>query len=234
MIVGPRHPVKAAERNSAFFWVFHATGKGIVNLVATGVGMGGDDRRMTRRIAAGIAMSLAVHVLLLSSWRGMGRAPAVPPEPPRALAVRVQPPPPPPPLRVETPPPSSSAAAKAPARAPTPRTPRPVIAVPPEPAAPAAPDPFVVEQAPEPPPADTPRFDLDAARKAARSLANLRDPAREGTAVAQFPEKPLETESRAARAIGAAKRRNCKDGIPGGLLAPLLLLADKKDSGCKW
>jgi hypothetical protein len=113
-----------------------------------------------------------------------------------------------------------------------------VIAVPPAPAAPAAPAPFVVEQAPEPPPmdtpTDTPRFDLDAARQAARSLANIRDPAREGTAVAQFPDKPLETESRAARAIGAAKRRNCKDGVPGGLLAPLLMLADKKDSGCKW
>ena len=107
--------------------------------------------------------------------------------------------------------------------------------MPPAPAAPKAPDPFVVEQAPEPPPpTDTPRFDLEAARTAARSLANIRDPAREGTAVAQFPEKPLETETRAARAIGAAKRRNCKDGVPGGLLAPLLMLADKKDSGCKW
>ncbi|MFC5459984.1 hypothetical protein [Massilia niabensis] len=193
---------------------------------------------MTQRIAAGVAVSLAVHVLMLASWRGVDRAPELPPEPPRPLAIRVQPPPPPP-LRIETPPPPPPpAAAKAPARPATPRKPRPVIAVPPEPAAPAAPDPFVVEQAPrvpvEPPPADTPRFDLDAARKTARSLANLRDPAREGTAVAQFPEKPLETESRAARAIGAAKRRNCKDGIPGGLLAPLLLLADKKDSGCKW
>jgi hypothetical protein len=36
------------------------------------------------------------------------------------------------------------------------------------------------------------------------------------------------------RAIGRAKRRDCKDGIPGGLLAPLILLLDKKDSGCKW
>ena len=207
-----------------------------MNLAITGIDMRAGERRMPQRIAAGVAVSLAVHVLVLSSWRGGHRAPDVPPERPRPLAVRVQPPPPP--LRVETPPPSPPPAAEAPARAPTPRKPRKVIAVPPAPAAAPAPDPFVVEQVPEPPPMDTsretPRFDLDAARKAARSLANIRDPAREGTAVAQFPEKPLETETRAARAIAGAKRRHCKDGVPGGLLAPLLMLADKKDSGCKW
>ena len=200
--------------------------------------MRGEELRTTQRIAAGVAVSLAVHVLVPSGWRGGNRAPDVPPEPPRPLAIRVQPPPPPP-LPVETPaPPSPPPAAEAPARPSTPRKPRKVIAVPPAPAAPAAPDPFVVEQAPEAPPMDTPRdtprFDLEAARKAARSLANIRDPAREGTAVAQFPDKPLETETRAARAIAGAKRRNCKDGVPGGLLAPLLMLADKKDSGCKW
>jgi hypothetical protein len=109
-----------------------------------------------------------------------------------------------------------------------------VIAVAPTPA-PAQPDPFTVQQAPEPASEpETPRFDREAARKMARSLANIRDPAKEGTAVGQFPEKPLETETRAARAIGAAKRRDCKDGLPGGLLGPLLILADKKDSGCKW
>ncbi|MEN3276466.1 MAG: hypothetical protein V7631_2256 [Massilia sp.] len=184
------------------------------------------------RIAAGVAVSLAVHALMLSNWRGP--RPPVELPPPRPLTVRVQPPPPPA-SRVEAPPAPPSA--ERPARHPQPRPPRlprpprPVIAVPPEP---ATPEPFVVEQAPQPAPADTPRFDPDAARRMARSLANLGDPARAGTAVGQFPEKPLETESRAARAIGAAKRRNCKDGIPGGLLAPLLLLADKKDSGCKW
>lgn len=199
-----------------------------MNLAATGFGMGDDGRRATRRVVAGVAVSLAVHALMLSGWR-LERVQL--PAPPRPLAVRVQPPPPP---RVETPvAPPSPPAAERPARASRPRKPRPVIAVTPEPAAPAQPVPFVVEQAPEPPP-DTPRFDPEAARRMARSLANLRDPAREGTAVGQFPEKPLETETRAARAIGAAKRRNCKDGIPGGLLAPLLLLADKKDSGCKW
>ena len=37
-----------------------------------------------------------------------------------------------------------------------------------------------------------------------------------------------------AKAISKAKRRNCKDGVPGGLLAPLFLAMDKKDHGCKW
>lgn len=182
----------------------------------------------TRRIAAGVALSLLAHVLVLALQRDEAQRDAL--REPRPLAVRLRPAPAPPPApRVE----QAPAPLPRPERPARPRAPRPVIAVPAQPA--PAPDPFLVEQAPEPPPpADAPRFDLDAARQAARSLANIRDPAREGTAVAQFPEQPLETESRAARAIGAAKRRNCKDGIPGGLLAPLLLLADKKDSGCKW
>jgi hypothetical protein len=68
----------------------------------------------------------------------------------------------------------------------------------------------------------------------ARELANAPDPAKAGTAVAQLPPKPLASETRAERAISRAKRRDCKDGIPGGLLAPLYLMMDKKDSGCKW
>ncbi|MGX4640889.1 hypothetical protein [Massilia sp. SYSU DXS3249] len=198
---------------------------------ANGGAVDGGERRTAQRIAAGVAVSLALHAWMLASLRNPGPPAELPPEPPRPLAVRVQPAPPPP--RIEPAPATPPAAAGRPAPAPALRKPRPVIAVPPQAARPAAPDPFVVEQAPEAPP-DTPRFDLDAARKTARSLAHLRDPEREGTAVAQFPEPPLETESRAARAIGAAKRRDCKDGVPGGLLAPLLLLADKKDSGCKW
>ena len=191
----------------------------------------GDAGLATRRILAAVAVSLAVHALVLSLQRDQARRAM---EEPRPIAVRLRPPPPPPPPvpRVE----------QAPAPAPAPRPPRrarqdkppPVIAVDPAPA-PSEPDPFTVQQAPEPAPEpETPRFDREAARKMARSLANIRDPAKEGTAIGQFPEPPLETESRAARAIGAAKRRHCKDGLPGGLLGPLLILADKKDSGCKW
>jgi hypothetical protein len=192
----------------------------------------GDAGPATRRILAAIALSLAVHALVLTVQREQKRRAIE--EPPRPLAVRLRPPPPPPVPRVEEPPaPPSRPAPRAPRRT-RPEKPRPVIAVDPAPA-PDQPDPFTVQQAPEPAPApDTPRFDREAARKMARSLANIRDPAKEGTAIGQFPEPPLETESRAARAIGAAKRRNCKDGLPGGLLGPLLILADKKDSGCKW
>lgn len=99
------------------------------------------------------------------------------------------------------------------------------------PTVPALPDAFTV--APPSAPA-APRFDPEAARSMARGLANAPDPAKAGTALAQLTPEPLETETRAARAISKAKRRDCKDGIPGGLLAPLLLMMDKKDSGCKW
>jgi hypothetical protein len=171
--------------------------------------MFGDDAgRMHRRIAAGIAVSLAVHALVLTMQR---HAPQRAPAAPRPIAVRLRPP-----------------------QRTRPARPRSVIAVEPKPA-PAQPDSFTVQQAPQPASApEPPHFDREAARRMARSLANIRDPAREGTAIGQFPDPPLETETRAARAIGAAKRRDCKDGLPGGLLGPLLILADKKDSGCKW
>jgi len=195
---------------------------------------GNEERRRTERVLLGVALSILVHGALLTAWRG-GKPVALP-EPPRPLVVRVQPPPAPPP-RVETPeppppPPAPARKPTRPARAARPATP-PVIAVPPDTQRAGEPDPFVVEQ-PDTPPAEAPRFDAEAAKRSARALAHMRDPAKEGTAIGQFPEKPLETESRAARAIGAAKRRDCKDGVPGGLLAPLLLALDKKDSGCKW
>ena len=49
-----------------------------------------------------------------------------------------------------------------------------------------------------------------------------------------LPKPPLQTESKFERAIKQAKRPDCKDGVPGGLLAPIFLAMDKKDSGCKW
>jgi len=204
------------------------------NVALTGFeAMSAEDRRRMQRVGFGVVLSILVHTALLTMWRSADRPDDLP-EAPRSIAVRIQPPPP----RVETPappPPAPTPRAERPARVKKPATPRPVIAVPPDTGKAAEPDPFVVEQPQTPAaPTETPRFDLDAAKRSARSLANMRDPTKEGTAVGQFPEKPLETETRAARMIGAAKRRNCKDGLPGGLLAPLFLLADKKDSGCKW
>ena len=205
-------------------------GECIVKLAAENGAVFEDDAGQAhRRIAAGIAVSLVVHALVLNLQRDGWRREAEPP--PRPIAVRLRPPPPPAPaLQAEPTPPSQPV--QRPAQRAKPRRPRPVIAVEPAPA-PAQPEPFTVQQAPQPEP-EAPRFDREAARQMARSLANMRDPAKEGTAVGQFPDKPLETETRAARAIGAAKRRDCKDGLPGGLLGPLLILADKKDSGCKW
>jgi hypothetical protein len=205
-------------------------------LAAAGGGAFGDDAgRAYRRIAAGVALSLAIHALVLNLQHGGWQREVV--DTPRPLAVRLRPPPPPPVPPVEQAAPPEAAPQPVPrakaSKLTRPRKPRPVIAVDPAPA-PTQPDPFTVQQAPEPAAPETPRFDREAAHRMARSLANMRDPAKEGTAVGQFPEKPLETETRAARAIGAAKRRDCKDGLPGGLLGPLLILADKKDSGCKW
>ena len=94
---------------------------------------------------------------------------------------------------------------------------------------------FTISPAPRGPDV-APSFDPDAARRQARAQANDADPARAGTALAQFPKPEYRRaeDTKTARAIDGAVRRNCKDGIPGGLLAPLVLLMDKKDSGCKW
>jgi hypothetical protein len=178
------------------------------------------------RLMAGLALSFALHAALLFAWR-QGKPDQRPVAPaPTSIAVWLRPPPPP---KTEPAPATTTAAAKStPGARPRRRTPQAVIAVTPSPEAQHAPDAFTVE-----PPA-APHFDPEAARKFARQIANDPDPAKADTAVGQIPPKPLETETKAARAIARAKRRDCKDGIPGGLLAPLILLMDKKDSGCKW
>ncbi|MFC0252312.1 hypothetical protein [Massilia consociata] len=197
-----------------------------------------------RRFLVGVGVSVGVHLLLLLAYRHTGPSmPAFQPEAPSSIAVTIRPPAPPPaPPKVEEAarPPAEPAAPRPARRRASPR----VIAVPATQESPG--EPFVVEQATEPAepaesagPApdgdsDAPKFDLGAARQTARQLAGQTKLGREGTAVAQFPDPPLETETKAARAIGKAKRRNCKDGLPGGLLAPLFLAMDKKDSGCKW
>jgi hypothetical protein len=181
------------------------------------------------RLMAGLLLSMALHAALLYAWR-LG-TPAPSPDQPTltSIAVWLRPPPPP---KAEPAPLTPSAPTPASAAKPKRRMAPDLIALPPPtPAAPVHPDAFTVEP---PEPHAVPRFDPDAARKLARQMASEPDPAKAGTAVAQVPPKPLETETKAARVISQAKRRDCKDGIPGGLLAPLLLMMDKKDSGCKW
>ncbi len=75
-------------------------------------------------------------------------------------------------------------------------------------------------------PGPAPRFDRDAAKIAARDIAGELDNSQ--------PKLRETRDEKLARQIQNAARPNCKDGIPGGLLAPLYLMMDKKDSGCKW
>lgn len=192
-----------------------------------------------KRVLFGVGVSVSVHIVLMLAYRNTGPSlPAWDPQPSPPLTVRIVPPAPPPPPRVEPAPPQPRLPA-APARPRNVRkfTPNPVIAVPASPQQ-QAPDPFVVQQADEAPPApaqgETPEFDVNTAKQTARMLAGQTKLGREGWANAQFPDPPLETESKMAKAVSKAKRRNCKDGLPGGLLAPLFLAMDKKDHGCKW
>jgi hypothetical protein len=195
------------------------------------------DRRQVNRIAAGIALSVAVHVLLLAIYRQP--APALPAAVPERLTIRLQAAPPPPvEVKPAETPPKPIPRAQRPAR----KT-RPVIAVAPEQRQSTG-ETYAVKPAPETPappsaPATTTQhFDLDAARSMARGmatkLANEPDPDKVGTALERLPKPPLQTESKFERAIKQAKRPDCKDGVPGGLLAPIFLAMDKKDSGCKW
>jgi hypothetical protein len=195
-------------------------------------------RQRPSRLIAGLAFSLALHAALLLAWRQDKSAPPPVAAERTSIAVWLRPPPPPPPPPLKNEPAPRAAAKPAPAAGPKRRAAPNVIALPPPtPAAPAPPDAFTVEPPAPPAPMESPsapRFDPDAARKLARQMAGEPDPAKADTALARLPPKPLATETRAARAISQAKRANCKDGIPGGLLAPLLLMMDKKDSGCKW
>lgn len=200
--------------------------------------------RRPYRFAVGVCVSLVLHAALLLAWRGYQATPPASNEPEtRTIAVWLRPPPPPepapepkpePPLKKARPKPlektprtASSVASSTPASASE------LIAIPDPSVGAAEPaDVFSVEPAKDPPGGK--RFDRDAALSLARDMADDPDPAKAGTAVGQFPPKPYATETKMARAIAGAKRRDCKDGLPGGLLGPLILLLDKKDSGCKW
>lgn len=179
-------------------------------------------RLSTRRVIIGVALSMLAHVVLLKAWQ-----PAIAPPPMAApLVLRLQPPAAPAQV-VETPvPPTRS----------KPTTPRRVIAV--APAAPALVAPALVAPALEAPAPAPKKFDLEAARSAARVVgvqdAPNADDAPLGRLKKQQLEDQFQPESKAARAISAAKRGDCKDGSPGGLLAPLIWLTQKAGTGCKW
>ncbi|MGK5005288.1 hypothetical protein [Janthinobacterium sp. LB2P70] len=201
---------------------------------------GGQPMPNRRGILLGIAVSLLLHGALITLWRHV--QPATPPDTaPRveSIAVWIRPlaaKPPPPPVEVVKPKrepkpiskPKLATARETPA-APTAPTssPQAITVVPASPATPAA-SPDTLTQ-------ETPKFDMEAARKTARKMAGERDPSKVGTAVGQIPDKPLQTETQLARDIAQGKRGDCRTAYSGaGLLAPVLMLLDKKDSGCKW
>ena len=190
-------------------------------------------RRRHVVLGAGV---LLLHVALLYGWR-YAKPPPLPEAGPKVESVTVWirpprpivkplPPPPPPIARV------APKREKKPVRAASPRATA---------AAPAtAPVPNAITVAPSPTPADplttdAPKFDMAAALSTARKVASERDPSKVGTAVGQIPDKPLRTETQLARDIASGKRGDCRTAYAGaGLLAPLVMLLDKKDSGCKW
>lgn len=203
---------------------------------------GGDGRPVSNRrgIALGIAVSLLLHGALIYLWRHVQPA-ALPPAGPRveSIAVWIRPlaaKPPPPPVEVVKPKrepkpvskPKLATARETPAAATAPAPgPQAITVVPAAPATPAA-SPDALTQ-------ETPKFDMEAARRTARKMAGERDPSKVGTAVGQIPDKPLQTETQLARDIAQGKRGDCRTAYSGaGLLAPVLMLLDKKDSGCKW
>lgn len=194
-------------------------------------------------VLAALLISLLLHALFLYGYRFSAPAPHTDEaKKVESLTVWIRP------LARPAPPPAPPAAAIHPERATAAATPRPANAAPrvavKTPASetptettasvftmPAPRDPQPVAE----PTADAkPKFDMEAARRAARQIATTPDPARAGLAVAQIPEKPIASETALARNIQGATRANCKDGLTGGLLAPIYLLMDKKDSGCKW
>ena len=201
---------------------------------------GGQPMPNRRGIVLGIAVSLLLHGALITLWRHV--QPTVPQDTAsrvESIAVWIRPlaaKPPPPPVEVIKPKreaqpvskPKLATARETPVAATAPAaSPQAITVVPASPATPAAnSDTFMQE---------TPKFDMEAARKTARKMAGERDPSKVGTAVGQIPDKPLQTETRLARDIAQGKRGDCRSAYAGaGLLAPVLMLLDKKDSGCKW
>jgi hypothetical protein len=200
---------------------------------------GGRPMPSRRSMVLGIAVSVLLHGALVYLWRHVP-PPVAPDAGPRveSIAVWIRPlaaKPPAPPVEVVQPKREARPIIE-PRRAATRAVPTPAAATAPAPSLPA------ITLAPATPaansdtlPQETAKFDMEAARKTARKMAGERDPSKVGTAVGQIPDQPLATQTRLARDIAQGKRGDCRTAYAGaGLLAPVLMLLDKKDSGCKW
>jgi len=184
----------------------------------------------SKRVVIGVALSIVAHVAILYLGRPAPQPSIAPPPVPAPIVLRLQPPAP---VREAAPAPLPAARSKPAA---PPRAPRRVIAVAPK--ASSAPEPEVVVEA-QPQEAPAPKkFDLEAARSTARIVGVQDAPNADDAPLARLKKQQqaneIRSESKAAQAISAAKRGDCKDGLPGGLLAPLIMLTQKAGTGCKW
>jgi hypothetical protein len=191
----------------------------------------------------GIAVSVVLHALLIFGYRLT--APPAPAElPPReTMTVWLVPPPrPPAPAVVKLEPPLVKprerekkvevvrASRPAPADAAEDK-PSQAITLPAPTTANNPPDPLYPERQQQ-----AKQFDMNAALKTARKVANEKDPERAGLPVAQLDDHPLypeQTATELATKMEGAKRKDCLTQ-PGNLLTPLFWLLEKKDHGCKF
>lgn len=183
-------------------------------------------------IAAGIAVSLALHAMLIFGYRLSSPPPAEAPhramtvwlQPPQPVA-RVVPPPPPRPARQPAPARARGAAPAAaphrdsappPEQAPAPAADAQVITLPREQ------DPLYADQQAKP-------FTIEEAKKAARKVAAEKAPP--GTLAAQLEAHPISPEpsgTELARKVEKAGKTDCLKSASGaGLLAPLFWALDK-------
>ncbi|SDH27721.1 hypothetical protein [Duganella sp. OV458] len=196
-------------------------------------------------IAAGLAVSLALHAVLLFAYRLSG--PPAAEHASRSMTVWLQAPKPPAPIATIAPPPPPRKREREPAPAPVRQ--RSAVATAPQRAAAAEPaqqqqqqqepaqpaqtqaitlpreqDPLYADQQPK-------QFNVDDAKKLARKVAAEKDPARAGTLSAQLEAHPLypeETSNALAKKMEGAKKTDCLKSASGaGLLAPLFWALDK-------
>lgn len=201
---------------------------------------------------AGVAVSLLLHAALLHMLYAPTRKEMVPDAP--RMMVWLLPKPlhrPSPPLLLPTPsvPPISAKRAQRPAASALPST----QAIPATNNASVAfpavdadqhatksadipPDPFASAPAPV-----KGKFDVNAAMESARKLATAKS-TKDDPAVAQIYDKPLyglPGDTPLGTAVSRTARGDCKSiaqgtGILALIIVPVMILTDKKDSGCKW
>lgn len=210
--------------------------------------LGGPARLRRPGMVWGIAVSVVLHALLIFGYRLTSPQAPVELTPREAMTVWLVPPPKPPGpvvLKLEPPPVKQAqprerdkkaevARASKPAPAETAEEkPAQAITLPAPAPASNPPDPLYAEQQKQ---QQAKQFDMNAALKTARKVANEKDPARAGLPVAQLDDHPLYPERTAtelATKMEGAKRKSCLDQPGGNLLTPLFWLLEKKDHGCK-